>query len=87
MRRGGPAPAVEPAGARSDPRRRPLRAGHGRRDRHAKFLYDVWGDTVNIASRIESGGQPNRVLISAVTAKGLEKDFKLDGPHQIETKE
>jgi adenylate cyclase len=52
-----------------------------------KFAYDVWGDTVNIASRIESGGQPNRVLISAVTAKGLEKDFKLDGPHQIETKE
>ena len=52
-----------------------------------KFAYDVWGDTVNIASRIEAGGQPNRVLISAVTAKGLEKDFKLDGPHQIETKE
>jgi class 3 adenylate cyclase/CheY-like chemotaxis protein len=52
-----------------------------------KFAYDVWGDTVNIASRVESGSQPNRVLISAATAKHLAKDFKLDGPHQIETKE
>jgi class 3 adenylate cyclase/AmiR/NasT family two-component response regulator len=52
-----------------------------------KFAYDVWGDTVNIASRIESASQPNRVLISAATAKHVERDFKLDGPHQIETKE
>jgi class 3 adenylate cyclase len=52
-----------------------------------KFAYDIWGDTVNIASRIESAGQPNRVLISAVTAKQLDKEFTLDGPHQIETKE
>jgi adenylate cyclase len=52
-----------------------------------KFAYDVWGDTVNIASRIEAAGQPNRVLISAATAKHLGRDFKLDGPHQIETKE
>jgi hypothetical protein len=27
------------------------------------------------------------VLVSAVTAKHLDKDFKLDGPHKIETKE
>jgi adenylate cyclase len=52
-----------------------------------KFAYDVWGETVNIASRIEAAGQPNRVLISAATAKHLDRDFKLDGPHKIETKE
>jgi adenylate cyclase len=52
-----------------------------------KFAYDVWGDTVNIASRVEAASQPNRVLISAATAKHLERDFKLDGPHKIETKE
>ena len=52
-----------------------------------KFAYDVWGDTVNIASRIEAAGEPNRVLISAATAKHLERDFKLDGPHKIETNE
>jgi adenylate cyclase len=52
-----------------------------------KFAYDVWGDTVNITSRIEVVSEPNRVLVSAVTAKHLERDFKLDGPHKIETKE
>jgi class 3 adenylate cyclase len=36
-----------------------------------KFAYDVWGDTVNIAARIEAASQPNRVLISATTAKML----------------
>jgi class 3 adenylate cyclase len=52
-----------------------------------KFAYDVWGDTVNIASRIEAAGQPNRVLVSEATAKHLERDFKLDGPHETATKE
>jgi class 3 adenylate cyclase/CheY-like chemotaxis protein len=52
-----------------------------------KFVYDVWGDTVNVASRLEAASRPNEVLVSAVTAKKLESDFELDGPHTIETKE
>jgi class 3 adenylate cyclase len=52
-----------------------------------KFAYDVWGDTVNIAARVEAASQPNRVLVSAVTAKLLGADFDLDGPHSIDTKE
>src|SRR5258705_1494152 len=52
-----------------------------------KFAYDVWGDTVNIAARIEAASESNRVLISATTAKHLGNDFTLDGPHNIETKE
>ena len=52
-----------------------------------KFSYDVWGETVNIASRLEGASQPNRVLISAATANQLDVEFKLDGPHKIETKE
>ena len=52
-----------------------------------KFAYDVWGDTVNIASRLEGASQPNRVLISATTANQLSGEFKLDGPHKIATKE
>jgi adenylate cyclase len=52
-----------------------------------KFVYDVWGDTVNMAARVEAAGQPNRVLVSAATAKILGGDFVLDGPHNIETKE
>src|SRR5436190_2937839 len=52
-----------------------------------RFAYDVWGDTVNIAARIEAASQPNRVLASAATAKALGRDYNCDGPHTIDTKE
>jgi adenylate cyclase len=39
-----------------------------------KFSYDVWGDTVNTASRLESSGEAGRVNISGATYK-LVKDF------------
>jgi len=32
-----------------------------------KFTYDIWGDTVNIASRMESSGEPGKINISAYT--------------------
>ena len=32
-----------------------------------KYAYDIWGSTVNTASRMESNGEPGRVNISAVT--------------------
>jgi class 3 adenylate cyclase len=32
-----------------------------------KYAYDIWGDTVNIASRMESAGEPGRVNLSAYT--------------------
>src|SRR5262249_61507434 len=52
-----------------------------------KFTYDVWGDTVNIAARMEAASRPNRVLTSASTAKALGSDFVLEGPQKIPTKE
>jgi class 3 adenylate cyclase/CheY-like chemotaxis protein len=52
-----------------------------------KFAYDVWGDTVNIAARMEAASEPNRVLASATTAKGLGSEYSLDGPHKIDSKE
>ncbi|MCB1193011.1 MAG: response regulator [Leptospiraceae bacterium] len=39
-----------------------------------KFVYDVWGDTVNTASRMESSGAPGRINISDSTYE-LVKDF------------
>jgi class 3 adenylate cyclase len=39
-----------------------------------KYAYDIWGDTVNIASRIESTGEANRVNISEITYEYV-KDF------------
>jgi class 3 adenylate cyclase len=40
----------------------------------SKFAYDIWGDPVNIASRMESGGEVNKVNISEDTYL-LIKDF------------
>ena len=39
-----------------------------------KFAYDIWGDTVNIASRMESNSEPGRVNISRQTYEEV-KDF------------
>jgi len=39
-----------------------------------KFAYDIWGDTVNVAARLESKGLPRRVNISAATYE-LVKDY------------
>jgi len=41
-----------------------------------KFIYDLWGDTVNMASRMESHGEPSRVQVSAATRAILEGKFR-----------
>jgi adenylate cyclase len=42
-----------------------------------KFAYDVWGSTVNIASRMESHGVPGRVHVSRAVAQRLDGKFRL----------
>jgi len=51
-----------------------------------KFTYDLWGDTVNVASRMESTGQPGRVHVSSHTAKFIENEFNLESRGAIEVK-
>jgi adenylate cyclase len=41
---------------------------------HKKLTYDIWGDTVNIASRMESAGEGGKINISGTTYE-LIKDF------------
>jgi class 3 adenylate cyclase len=42
---------------------------------HRKFAFDIWGETVNIASRLESQGIPGRVHVSAATWRDVQDHF------------
>jgi class 3 adenylate cyclase len=52
----------------------------------SKFSYDLWGDTVNTASRMESLGLPGQVQCSPATARCLEGNFALQSRGVIEVK-
>ncbi len=45
-----------------------------------KFIYDVWGDTVNTASRMESHGMPGRLLVTEATQERLSHTYLFE-PH------
>jgi adenylate cyclase len=65
-----------------------LHSGHvvagviGRR----KFAYDLWGDAVNVASRMESHGVAGRVHVSEAVAQALGDEFPLEDRGTIEMK-
>ncbi len=40
----------------------------------SKFAFDIWGDTVNLASRMESHGEPKKINISAATFSLVKND-------------
>jgi class 3 adenylate cyclase len=51
-----------------------------------KFTYDLWGDAVNVASRMESTGSVGRVHISEFTAKLLPPEFILEDRGVVDVK-
>jgi class 3 adenylate cyclase len=51
-----------------------------------KFIYDVWGDTVNVASRMESTGVPGRIQVTSTVAERLQERFRLEPRGTIDIK-
>jgi class 3 adenylate cyclase len=52
----------------------------------SKFAFDVWGDTVNLSSRMESSGVPNRVNVSDRTLARIKDFFVCEPRGRILTK-
>ena len=51
-----------------------------------KFIYDVWGDTVNIASRLESQGVAGRIQVSESIQTALSETYRFEGRGNIALK-
>jgi class 3 adenylate cyclase len=51
-----------------------------------KFTYDLWGDTVNLASRMESHGEPSRIHVSEATQKLLGDRYRFADRGEVTVK-
>ena len=51
-----------------------------------KFFYDVWGDAVNVAARMETTGFAGKIQVSQDTYKRLQDEFLLEARGEIEVK-
>lgn len=51
-----------------------------------KFAYDIWGNTVNVAARIESAGEPGRINVSEATYQLVQPHFQFENRGHIAVK-
>ena len=51
-----------------------------------RFSYDVWGNAVNVAARMEQNGEPGRVNLSSATYAQVSTQFECSPRGQIEAK-
>jgi class 3 adenylate cyclase len=52
----------------------------------SKFVYDLWGDAVNVAARMESHGEPGAIQVTEETHALLQDRFHFDERGVIEVK-
>ncbi|QHS09552.1 adenylate cyclase [Sinimarinibacterium sp. NLF-5-8] len=53
---------------------------------HSKFIYDLWGDTVNTASRMESHSEPGKIQITRETYERIKDEFECESRGTIHVK-
>ena len=51
-----------------------------------KFVYDLWGDVVNTAARMESHGSPDRIQVTDVCRDLLAESFVLEARGAVDIK-
>lgn len=51
-----------------------------------KFIYDLWGDSVNVASRMESSGEPGSIQVTASTYELMKAKYVLQYRGKVEVK-
>ncbi|MDA2979020.1 MAG: adenylate/guanylate cyclase domain-containing protein [Actinomycetota bacterium] len=51
-----------------------------------KLSYDLWGDTVNTASRMESHGQPDQIQVTQTTYRNLRNSYMFSDPREVQIK-
>ena len=51
-----------------------------------KFIYDMWGDTVNVASRMAADARAGAIQVDLTTYRRLHTRFTFDAPHEVEIK-
>jgi class 3 adenylate cyclase len=51
-----------------------------------KFAYDLWGDTVNLAARLQESAEPGQILVSWTCAQQLEDRYALASGDAVEVK-